>query len=340
MKVASLMLTVFLVTFLRCTDARANEVAVGDTRDEVIARLGEPLGTIRDAAGEWLLYRDKDIELKLDRVVTVRPHNVVMTNTKPKSAVNSPPTSSASAGNRPANQAVARDAAATASVSSPKTSESEPVLGDKTGATPRPRRASASDKFRNLSVGARVMIVGGLGLLVVGVVASAVAWVWFLVRAFTVHLGWGLTCLLVPFAPLVFLIKYWERARHPFFVSLGGGASAALGVYLVFAPFSHALARAASQAEEQLPPGVIQAGSLANEILIRDTMQGVAAQLVKLGCDSPERIRAFYVVSLPVGPDSAKVWKEKWIVDGCGQQFPVAITFTRSGPHGTIYVID
>ncbi|MFH1465468.1 MAG: hypothetical protein ABIO70_13860 [Pseudomonadota bacterium] len=56
--------------------------------------------------------------------------------------------------------------------------------------------------------------VGGFSILIGGI--------WILVLAFATHLGWGLACLFVPLARLVFVLTHWERARLPFVVQLAG----------------------------------------------------------------------------------------------------------------------
>ncbi len=58
-------------------------------------------------------------------------------------------------------------------------------------------------------------VVGGLGIVI-----SAVGGIWFLVAAFKVSVLWGLLCLFVPLAQIVFLITHWKEVRKPFAICL------------------------------------------------------------------------------------------------------------------------
>ncbi|MBK1722468.1 hypothetical protein [Thiocystis violacea] len=55
---------------------------------------------------------------------------------------------------------------------------------------------------------------------VLGVIALA-AFVWLLVVAFQTDILWGLACLFLPFATLIFGILHWDRAAKPFLAHLG-----------------------------------------------------------------------------------------------------------------------
>jgi hypothetical protein len=72
----------------------------------------------------------------------------------------------------------------------------------------------------------------GMILLGIGVIVSAVGGIWFLVVAFQESVLWGLCCLFVPFAALVFLIKFWDRAARPFFVQLAALVPIVAGMLL------------------------------------------------------------------------------------------------------------
>ena len=63
---------------------------------------------------------------------------------------------------------------------------------------------------------------------ILGFVLSAVGGIWFLVAAFKVSVKWGLACLFLAPAQIVFLFKHWKEARKPFAVGL-----LAMGVILV-----------------------------------------------------------------------------------------------------------
>lgn len=66
------------------------------------------------------------------------------------------------------------------------------------------------------------MLGVGVVLLVVAGILSLVGTVMFAVAAFRVSLVWGLLVLFVPFAGLVFLVKYWGQAKRGFLVGLAG----------------------------------------------------------------------------------------------------------------------
>ena len=63
---------------------------------------------------------------------------------------------------------------------------------------------------------------------ILGFVLSAVGGIWFLVAAFKVSVKWGLACLFLAPAQIVFLVKHWKEGRKPFAVGL-----LAMGVILV-----------------------------------------------------------------------------------------------------------
>lgn len=61
------------------------------------------------------------------------------------------------------------------------------------------------------------MTMAWMALMVVGGLVSLAAFVWLLVIAFKESTVWGLVCLLIPFAMLVFVFKFWDEAKMPFF---------------------------------------------------------------------------------------------------------------------------
>ncbi len=60
-------------------------------------------------------------------------------------------------------------------------------------------------------------VLAGLGSLV-----SSAAGIWFLVIAFSAHVGWGLACFFLPLATLAFLITHWAEARAAFATQILG----------------------------------------------------------------------------------------------------------------------
>lgn len=69
-----------------------------------------------------------------------------------------------------------------------------------------------------------------LGLLVMGLLAIAVGYVWLFLAAFEVSHAWGIGCMLVPGVSLVFALYMPERAVKPLIVLL-------LGLVMTVSPF-------------------------------------------------------------------------------------------------------
>jgi len=71
---------------------------------------------------------------------------------------------------------------------------------------------------------------GTAGVLVLlGVLAAIVSTVfsiWLVVIAFRKHVLWGLASLFLPFAAIVFAVKYWQESRKPFLYGIGTGIAA------------------------------------------------------------------------------------------------------------------
>ena len=65
-------------------------------------------------------------------------------------------------------------------------------------------------------------------VIALGGIAGLAAGIWLIVLAFRESVGWGVACLLIPFAGLVFAVKYWEDAKVPFVISL-----ASIGLFMV-----------------------------------------------------------------------------------------------------------
>jgi hypothetical protein len=92
-------------------------------------------------------------------------------------------------------------------------------------------------------------------------------------------------------------------------------------------------------ADDKLPPGAIEKGTLANVQLIRDAKMGVAAEVAVMGCDKPGDIDP-YVLAMPSGSVGARMWKELWIVSGCGKKYPVKIDFQEDGANAANWSIS
>lgn len=74
-----------------------------------------------------------------------------------------------------------------------------------------------------------VMAMVGLGLIVLGTLITLAASIWMIVRAFRVNLVWGLCCLLIPGALLVFLLAHARRVGQPLLLILIGILATGVG---------------------------------------------------------------------------------------------------------------
>jgi hypothetical protein len=90
--------------------------------------------------------------------------------------------------------------------------------------------------------------------------------------------------------------------------------------------------------EAGLPAGTIKKGTLTSPQLMRDTMQGVVGKVGTLGCDKIEDVTR-YVVTPFSGAPRSRQWREKWMVKGCGKQYPVDIDFKEDGAGGADWAI-
>jgi hypothetical protein len=90
--------------------------------------------------------------------------------------------------------------------------------------------------------------------------------------------------------------------------------------------------------DPDLPAGTIKKGTLTSPQLMHDTMQGVTGKVATLGCDKVEDV-APYVVTPFSGTPRSRQWQEKWLVKGCGKQYPVDIDFKEDGAGGAYWTI-
>jgi glutaredoxin len=72
--------------------------------------------------------------------------------------------------------------------------------------------------------------VGGLGI---SIAAMLIGGIMCIAAAFRHGILWGLAYLFVPFANLVFIIKYWSEAKKGFFIS-AAGCCVFLGLYFIY----------------------------------------------------------------------------------------------------------
>ena len=80
---------------------------------------------------------------------------------------------------------------------------------------------------------------------------------------------------------------------------------------------------------DTLPQGALQEGSLSNQKLINDTMQGVVSNIAAQGCEKIDTISP-YVTQMPKGSIGQQIWREMWIVTGCSNTYPLNITFIEN----------
>jgi hypothetical protein len=70
-------------------------------------------------------------------------------------------------------------------------------------------------------------------LSAVGFIIAMVGNIWFYIIAFKTSVGWGFACLFLPFASLVFMIKYFDEVLEPFLVSVVGAILIFIGSALM-----------------------------------------------------------------------------------------------------------
>jgi hypothetical protein len=87
-----------------------------------------------------------------------------------------------------------------------------------------------------------------------------------------------------------------------------------------------------------LPAGTIKKGTLTSAQLRQDTMLGVAGKMGTMGCHKVEDVTP-YVVTPFSGAAGARRWQEKWLVKGCGKQYPIDIDFKEDPAGGADWMI-
>ena len=94
-----------------------------------------------------------------------------------------------------------------------------------------PTMAQAQDD--GLPGAAIAAVVIGSIIATLGILASFAAGIWFLVVAFTVHLGWGFGCLFFPPTQIVFLVMQWSAVKRPFWASLAASVVSVIGMGII-----------------------------------------------------------------------------------------------------------
>lgn len=94
-----------------------------------------------------------------------------------------------------------------------------------------------------------------------------------------------------------------------------------------------------SDQPQELPPGVIKRGTLANPKLLSDTATGVSAVAGILGIKPVEKALP-YLTELPNGRPGSQAWAERWIVSNGGNSVAIDIRFLEDGVGGTTWSIE
>ncbi|EGY51589.1 hypothetical protein [Neisseria shayeganii] len=98
-----------------------------------------------------------------------------------------------------------------------------------------------------------------------------------------------------------------------------------------------AAACAVAQPSLEAPAGAIRAGSMANEILVRDTMTPVMISAHTQGCQSPQGVAPFLKAE-PSGAVGQRQWQEIWVVQCGNQNYLVDVTFKETAT-GVTYIV-
>ena len=77
------------------------------------------------------------------------------------------------------------------------------------------------------------MFVSGFVLAGLGIYAAFVGSIWFLTKAFSTHIGWGLASLIFPPAALVFAFMHWRKSWRPLTLNIVGSLGAVGGAALL-----------------------------------------------------------------------------------------------------------
>ena len=83
---------------------------------------------------------------------------------------------------------------------------------------------------------------------------------------------------------------------------------------------------------------MLRKGSLANAKLINDAKIGVLSAVSGKGCSKLEKFDP-YVVSMPKGEPGSRTWEERWVVIGCGSEYPVDLKFSEDGKGGAYWTV-
>lgn len=203
-------------------------IAVGSGKKEVLTALGEPHGYLRRGETELFVYPSLDVEFVNGRVARIKRLDASAPDPRSEwkqRLLEEPRASSPGSPAMPTTAAtVGTNTAATA----------QTTLGE---AQAEPQRRTFAGRLapgKRPQIGNPWLLWGGVAVGGIGLLGAVAAGIWLLVRAFQVHLGWGLACLLLPVAALVFVILHWEKSFRPFLSNLGAVLVLGGGMYLAY----------------------------------------------------------------------------------------------------------
>lgn len=86
---------------------------------------------------------------------------------------------------------------------------------------PSPPQAAPASPAKAQARPEKVKLSGlGVALVTPGLLVGLVASIWFIIATFRQSILWGLACLFLPFASLIFTIVHWRVAKIPFLLFL------------------------------------------------------------------------------------------------------------------------
>ncbi len=130
------------------------------------------------------------------------------------------------------------------------------MLGSPNATAPKPSLLRVS--WTALSQASREKEPMEILLIVVGLIGLA-SFIWIVVVAFQTHILWGLACLFLPFATLVFAVLNWDRAAKPFFAHLASSVLAFALAWSYIGSYLNSLDAETMQLQAENVQGVQQA---------------------------------------------------------------------------------
>ncbi len=69
----------------------------------------------------------------------------------------------------------------------------------------------------------------GFAIQVIGLIIMIIGGLWLLIEGFQESIIWGIAMICFNIISLLFVILYWERAKYPFLIQVGGFAIMFIG---------------------------------------------------------------------------------------------------------------